>query len=200
MSNPDYLLYAVHVGFWASFGHTRALLHQRKSPGAPVHPEPTASREATARFSRSLVALHALAFGLLYFGMGNAIIPNRVPPWFPGHRSVGAAIIVAGAVLMNWALVYFKSWRFRAKLDAGHQLATGGPFRLMRHPIYMGLNLLAIGSAIWVPTPTLWAAVGLMLIGSDLRGRAEERVLLDTFGGAYREYCAHTRRFLPGVY
>ena len=59
MSNPDYLLYAVHVGFWASFGHTRALLHQRKSPGAPVHPEPTASREATARFSRSLVALHA---------------------------------------------------------------------------------------------------------------------------------------------
>jgi protein-S-isoprenylcysteine O-methyltransferase Ste14 len=136
----------------------------------------------------------------MYFGMGNAIIPNRVPHCFPGHRFVGAAIIVAGAALMNWALVYFRSWRFRAKLDAGHQLATGGPFRSMRHPIYMGLNLLAIGSAIWVPTPTLWVAVVLMLIGSDLRARAEERVLLTAFGDAYREYCAGTRRFVPGVY
>ncbi len=51
---------------------------------------------------------------------------------------------------MVWALDYFRSWRFRAKLDEGHQLATGGPFRLLRHPIYMGLNLLALGSAFWV--------------------------------------------------
>jgi protein-S-isoprenylcysteine O-methyltransferase Ste14 len=101
---------------------------------------------------------------------------------------------------MSWALEYFRSWRFRAKLDAGHQLATGGPFRLLRHPIYMGLNLLAIGSAIWVPTPLLWTAVGVMLIGSDLRARGEERVLLAAFGDAYREYCARTRRFVPGVY
>lgn len=200
MSNPDYILYAVHVGFWASFGCTRLLLRQRVSSASPAHPAPTATHEATARFSRSLVVLHAIAFGLLYFGMGNAIIPHRVPPWFPGHRPVGAAIIIAGALLMNWALVYFRSWRFRAKVDAGHQLATGGPFRLLRHPIYMGLNLLALGSAVWVPAPLLWAAVGLMLVGSDLRARGEERVLLTAFGGAYREYCARTRRFLPGVY
>ena len=53
----------------------------------------------------------------------------------------------------------FRSWRFRATLDKGHQLATGGPFSLLRHPIYMGLNLLALGRAIWVPTLTLWIAV-----------------------------------------
>lgn len=200
MTNPDYLLYALHLGFWASFGLTRALLRRRANSDAPAHQEPMAARETTARFSRSLVAVHALAFALLYFGMGNAIIPNRVPQWFPGHRLVGATIIVAGAALMIWALLHFRSWRFRARLDAGHQLATGGPFRLLRHPIYMGLNLLAIGSAIWVPTPLLWTAVGLMLIGSDLRARGEERVLLTAFGDAYREYCARTRRFVPGVY
>jgi protein-S-isoprenylcysteine O-methyltransferase Ste14 len=64
----------------------------------------------------------------------------------------------------------------------------------------MGLNLLALGSAIWVPTPTLWAACLLMAIGSDLRGRAEERILNEAFGDSYRDYCRHAKRFVPGLY
>jgi protein-S-isoprenylcysteine O-methyltransferase Ste14 len=97
-------------------------------------------------------------------------------------------------------VLHFRSWRFRAALDEGHQLTTGGSFRLIRHPIYMGLDLLALGSAIWVPTAALWAAFLLMAIGSDLRGRAEERILDDTFGDVYRTYCRQTKRFVPGLY
>ena len=40
----------------------------------------------------------------------------------------------------------------------------------------------------------------LIAIGSDLRARAEEALLEKSFGRIYREYCSHTRRFLPGVY
>ncbi len=101
---------------------------------------------------------------------------------------------------MVWALVYFRSWRFRAAVDKGHELATGGPFRILRHPIYMGLNMLALGTALWVPTTILWAAFVLMAIGSDLRARAEETVLTQAFGPSYLEYCTRTRRFVPGIY
>jgi protein-S-isoprenylcysteine O-methyltransferase Ste14 len=113
---------------------------------------------------------------------------------------VGAVVIAAGAALMSWARVWFASWRFRAKLDASHQLATGGPFRYLRHPIYMGLNLLALGSAVWDPTLVVWIAVVLMVVGSDLRGRAEERLLANAFGAAYADYLQRTSRFLPGIY
>ena len=65
-------------------------------------------------------------------------------------------------------------------------------------PIYMGLNLLALGSAL--PTAILWAAFVLMVVGSDLRARAEEALLERAFGVRYREYRTHTRRFVPGVY
>jgi len=99
-----------------------------------------------------------------------------------------------------WALLSFRSWRFRAAVDSRHQLATGGPFRLLRHPIYLGLNLLALGSAIWIPTPVMWTAFILMAIGGDLRARAEEALLMQTFGSTYRAYIARTRRFIPGVY
>jgi protein-S-isoprenylcysteine O-methyltransferase Ste14 len=153
-----------------------------------------------ARRSRALVAFHAVAFGIMYLGIGLAVFGMRVPFWFRGQRVVASVVVGLGAVLVVSARVHFRSWRFRAQLDKGHELAMGGPFRLLRHPIYMGLNLLALGSAIWAPTPLLWIAFALMAIGSDLRGRAEERILEEAFGQRYRDYCGRTRRYVPYVY
>ena len=202
---PDIYLYALHVAFWAAFLLTRLLVRSRGvAPPSPLTtdtvPPAVPAPVATARFSRLAFVPHLIAFALLYTSIDNAVFHRLVPEWFAGQRIVGALIIVAGAVIAASALVYFRSWRFRAQLDAEHQLATGGPFRYLRNPIYMGLNLLALGSAIWVPTTTVWIAVALMFIGSDVRARVEERVLRETFGEEYRAYAARTRRFVPGIY
>ena len=198
---PDFHIYTAHWVFWGAFGVTRVILRRRdRNESRAADTAPISQQETTAPFSRALLAFHALAFGLMYFGISIAVIPGRVPNWFPGQRIAGTLVIAAGAALVVSALVYFQSWRFRAALDQSHQLATGGPFRILRHPIYMGLNLLALGSAIWVPTPIVWIAFVLMVIGSDLRARAEETILEQAFGPSYREYCARTRRFVPGIY
>jgi protein-S-isoprenylcysteine O-methyltransferase Ste14 len=197
---PDLAIYGVHALYWASFGVTHWILGRLdRAAAAPPDTAKAASAE-TAPHSRALVAFHAVGFGLLYFGLGNAVIPNRVPHRFPLQWLAGAAVIALGAFLMCWALVWFRSWRFRAKVESGHELATGGPFALVRHPIYMGLNLLGIGSALWVPTATVAVAALLLVVGSDLRARAEETLLSRVFGERYRAYCARTRRFVPGVY
>jgi protein-S-isoprenylcysteine O-methyltransferase Ste14 len=198
----DLAVYGVHAAFWASFGITRAIVTRKGNGGGSETPSipPAAESRQTAPYSRALLAFHMVAFGVMYFGLGQAVIPGLVPAWFVGQRLVGILVMAVGAALMAWSLVYFRSWRFRAQLEAGHQLATGGPFALMRHPIYMGLNLLALGTALWVPTIIVWAAFGLMVVGSDLRARAEERLLQQTFGDAYRSYCSRTKRFVPGLY
>jgi protein-S-isoprenylcysteine O-methyltransferase Ste14 len=200
MPNPDLVLYPVHGAFWSAFGITMVVLRILYGGDREDAAAPAARESHTAGYSRALVAFHAVAFGVMYFGMADAVFGRRVPAWFEGQRSAGTAVVAAGAALMVATLVHFRSWRFRATLDQGHQLATSGPFRIFRHPIYMALNLLALGSAIWVPTPTLWVSVLLMAIGGDLRGRAEERILEDAFGDRYRQYCRRTRRFLPYVY
>ena len=64
----------------------------------------------------------------------------------------------------------------------------------------MGLNLLALGTAILVPTTLVWSGFVLMGLGSDLRARVEEPLLVHAFGHAYRDYMARTRRFIPGIY
>ena len=198
MSHPDLLVYAVHAAFWISFGVTRVFVRtpaERPAAGTPV-----ADREQTAPFSRTLLTFHMTAFVVMYFGIGNAVLPDRVPTWFVGQGVVGAVVIALGATLLCWTLVVFRSWRFRAKLDRGHQLTTDGPFRVLRHPIYLGLDLLTLGTAIWVPTIVVWIAFALMALGGDLRARSEEALLGRAFGSTYAEYSRRTKRFIPGLY
>lgn len=196
MTNPDGLIYAVHAAFWAAFA--LVALVRRGAAGGP--PAASANVTRSAPFSRAALSLHALAFVVLYWGLGRAILPGRVPHWLPGQQILGTVVMVAGAALACWALVSFHSWRLRAKVDVGHQLATGGPFHWLRHPIYLALDLFALGSALWVPTPAVWIGVLLMVAGGEWRARIEERLLADTFGAAYTSYCARTARFVPGVY
>lgn len=199
--HTDLLLYGAHVAYWASFGISRRVAQSgAEAAGSAVPLAAVARDEETAPYSRAKLAFHMLAFGVMYFGVGNAVLPDRVPRWFPGQRLAGAAVIALGAALLSWAVLHFRSWRFRAKLEPGHQLATDGPFRLLRHPIYMALNLLALGTALWAPTPIVWAGFVLMAVGSDLRARSEEALLARAFGSAYADYCSRTRRFLPGIY
>ena len=197
----DLNIYFTHAAFWGAFGATRLFVQfaARKSP--QVSETASFSKEGkTAPFSRALLVFHMLAFGFMYWGIGLAVFSGHIPVLMSGQRILGFLIIALAAILMASALVYFRSWRFRAQLEEGHQLATGGPFRICRHPIYMGLNLLALGSAIWIPTPAVCIGLILMIVGSDLRARAEEKLLEQAFGSLYQNYCARTQRFLPGLY
>jgi protein-S-isoprenylcysteine O-methyltransferase Ste14 len=200
-SQPSFGIYAAHAAFWCAFVIAR-LIAQSSAPEQHDRHEsvPRTSTQDSAPHSRALVLLHAFAFAILYFGLGNAVFGGHSVALSHSQTIAALLVIGCGAVLCCWALLYFRSWRFRATVAVGHELATGGPFRLVRHPIYMGLNLLALGSALWIPTPIVWLSFVLVVAGSDLRARSEEALLLRTYGDVYATYCKHTRRFVPGVY
>jgi protein-S-isoprenylcysteine O-methyltransferase Ste14 len=201
MDNVDILLYLVHAVFWGTFVLNRQWQKTRHNePLSDTSESPLVENAQTAKYSRSLLVFHMFAFGVMYFAIGQSVFSNSVPNWFVGQRLIGTLIIAIGAALMSWALIFFNSWRFRAKLEKGHKLATGGPFKFLRHPLYMGLNLLALGTAIWMPTALAWVALALIVVGSDLRARAEEVLLTQVFGPVYTSYCARIKRFLPGIY
>ena len=146
------------------------------------------------------MAFHALGFGVAYYGMSTVWLGHGPRLLFEPRPAVGASILVAAAALVAWTLVVFRSWRFQAKIDSGHELCTRGPFRWIRHPIYLSTDLLFLGSFLWVPTATVVAGSLLAFAGAELRARAEERVMAAAFGGAYRAYAARTKRFIPGLF
>ena len=102
---------------------------------------------------------------------------------------------------MSAVRVLGKEWSVTARLVEGHKLATRGPYRFMRHPIYTGMlgMLLATGLAIsnWF---SLLAAIVIFLIGTIIRVRSEERLLREEFGSQFEDYARRVAALLPGVY
>jgi protein-S-isoprenylcysteine O-methyltransferase Ste14 len=193
------LLYAFHGLFWGVFT-VRVLLGRR---GVVAGTDASAARVETAsaaRHPRLFVRLHGVALFALYFGIGDALFGGRARPFFPSQPIVGAAMIVAGAALALWALLFFRSWRYAAQLDVGHELATGGPFAWVRHPIYAAIDLLALGSFVWLPTLRVLVGCVAVAVVADARARKEERLLVAAFGDRYRQYIGRVRRFIPLIY
>ena len=191
---PDAALYFFHGLFYGAF--LLRLLNAPKAAAAPA-----AGRGHSAEAPRLLVTLHALAFGVVYFGIGRAVYsPWPEPFLFPQQQAVGAVVIVLGTLLVAWTMLVFRSWRLEARIETGHELCTTGPFGLVRHPIYLAMDLLATGSFLWLPTPIILAGAMLSALAADLRARREEALLKRAFAGAYRAYAARVKRFLPGLY
>ena len=94
-----------------------------------------------------------------------------------------------------------KEWSLTARVVEDHKLATAGPYRFVRHPIYSGMlgMLLATGLAIthWL---ALLAAVVIFFIGTIIRVRSEERLLREQFGLEFEGYAQRVPAMLPGVY
>ncbi len=82
--------------------------------------------------------------------------------------------------------------------DHGTSLVTTGPYHLVRHPIYLGLALLALGEALAFGS---WPALVVVLFGIvptfAWRARAEDKLLERTFGERYAVYRQRTRMIIP---
>ena len=102
---------------------------------------------------------------------------------------VGITLTVAGVVVAIAARVYLgRNWSGRATIKEGHELVRNGPYALVRHPIYTGLLIAAIGTAIAFGQVRNLAALPLLLLGFGLKLREEERLLFQAFGAQYSAY------------
>jgi protein-S-isoprenylcysteine O-methyltransferase Ste14 len=82
--------------------------------------------------------------------------------------------------------------------DQGAGLVTTGPYRLVRHPIYLGLAATATGQALAFGSwPALLAVVCGIVPTFVWRAHAEEKVLSRTFGERYAVYKQRTKMIVP---
>jgi protein-S-isoprenylcysteine O-methyltransferase Ste14 len=136
-----------------------------------------------------------------------AIVPpydDRIGFWtFDGEalRWLGVALYAAGGALRLWP-VFTLGRRFSGlvAIQPGHRLETGGPYRFIRHPSYLGLFVNSLGWALAFRSGLGVVLAALLILPGLARIRAEERLLLEQFGDEYRDYCSRTWRLVPGLY
>jgi protein-S-isoprenylcysteine O-methyltransferase Ste14 len=191
------ILIALHLAFLSPF--FLRLLGMKGSAGSRGAGPVTAEAHSNPRADALLVA-HGAAFTIFYWSLLTGLAGNRAPRVSAAAALGGAGLLVLAIGLLAWSLWVFRSWRLLAELDRGHELCTRGPFRWIRHPIYLACDLLALGTAIWIGIPRVWVGAALVVLGGDLRARAEERILLAAFGECYRDYIKRSSRLIPGLY
>jgi protein-S-isoprenylcysteine O-methyltransferase Ste14 len=116
-------------------------------------------------------------------------------------RWLGVALSLVGGALRIWP-VFVLGHRFSGlvAIQPGHRLVTGGIYRIIRHPSYLGLLVASLGWGL-----AFRSAVGVILTLLTIpvlvgRIRAEERFLQAHFGAEYERYRARTSRLIPGLY
>jgi protein-S-isoprenylcysteine O-methyltransferase Ste14 len=157
-------------------------------------------RELAAGARVTPVLVHGIGLILLWIGAGAAVVSGTIDRAGLAQGVLGLLIILLGAAVIAWSAATLPAWRLLPEDDSDGGLCDRGPYRFVRHPIYLAIDLLGVGTVIWTPTPIVLIAAVLLIVGGDLRSRLEERALLAAFGDAYRRYCEKTKRLVPGVY
>lgn len=147
---------------------------------------------------RAPLVANLVAFGL-YFP---SLLAYSVGP--AGSTAVllassGSLLAVAGAALVVRSRTDLgAAWSLVPRADQGTGLVTTGPYRLVRHPIYLGLALVATGAAVAFGS---WPALAIALFGIvptfAWRARTEEKLLGRTFGERYAAYRQRTGMIIP---
>lgn len=117
-------------------------------------------------------------------------------PWLQG---IGLAVFLLGLALAVWARIYIgRNWGMPMSEKADPELVTTGPYHTIRHPIYSGIILAMIGTAIAV---SLYWLIAVVLIGGYFIYSAtrEERYMVQTFPEAYPRYQRSTKMLIPFV-
>lgn len=129
---------------------------------------------------------------LNFFSLG------RLPdPFFIGAAGVG--IMVLGLVVRVWSMQTLGRFYTRVlTISEGQTIVQSGPYRVIRHPGYLGTLL------VWIGLPTSqanWIAICLVILFMGIaygrRIKAEEEMLVQEFGEEYRQYMKHTWRLVP---
>lgn len=159
--------------------------HLRRSGGEAV---------VTAPEARKGIILQGLAFAIVWTYSGPVIFER------PAILLILSMILGPLSVALAWSAVRHlgKQWRVQAGLSADHELVQTGPYRFLRHPIYASiLGMLLATGLIWARWPMLVLALVSYFAGTEIRVRAEDRLLEGRFKDSFTAYRSRVPAYIP---
>jgi protein-S-isoprenylcysteine O-methyltransferase Ste14 len=116
------------------------------------------------------------------------------------RAALGLVLLAAGLGFAAWARVHIgRNWGMPMTQKNEPELVTSGPYRLVRHPIYSGILLAGVGTAVALSWTWLVAAV-LAAAYFVYSATVEERYLAAQFPDSYPAYRRSTKMLVPFVF
>ena len=141
----------------------------------------------------------AATFALLFWdATGVGLLDKKFRPATLVFGLAGFALALGGMAITLWArFALGQFWSDRVILQADHQLIRTGPYAHMRHPIYSGVLLGVLGTALVLGEWRGLLAFALLLLNYAIKAKREERILAERFRDHFQEHMTHTGFLLP---
>jgi len=144
-----------------------------------------------------VVAALLLEPGRLY---GGGVLGARFLPAAGWAAPLGMVMTLAGLLFACWARhVLGSNWSAVVQLKQDHELIERGPYRHVRHPIYTGLLLAFLGTAVALGEWRGLLALAIVAVSFWRKLRLEERWLGEQFGAPYADYMRRVKALIPGI-
>jgi protein-S-isoprenylcysteine O-methyltransferase Ste14 len=126
------------------------------------------------------------------------VLSIRVLPQSVASYVAGTAMVAVGLLFSVWARVHLgRNWSATVTVKQGHELVQSGPYRFVRHPIYTGLLLGLLGTAIARGDVQGFVAFAIACAALWRKLRLEERWMQETFGDVYAKYRENVPALIP---
>ncbi len=113
--------------------------------------------------------------------------------------AAGILLALAAALLRTWAAAWMRTGVVQSSAMHGGEIVTGGPYRFLRNPLYVGVMLHTLALALLMPPTGALFCVAAIAVFELRLVLAEESFLRGKLGEAYRAYCAAVPRWLPAL-
>jgi protein-S-isoprenylcysteine O-methyltransferase Ste14 len=188
----DKLIKLIWLAFalcWLWYARRAKAVQRRESPGLRF-----------AKYWLPLIAAGALLGPGDWYGSGDAGLKWQWLPESDAVRLLGCVLALAGvAFAVRARQVLGENWSVAVQLKQDHELVERGPYRWVRHPIYSGLLLAFLGTAVLVGELRGLLALAIVAVSFWFKLRLEERWLGEQFGPAYADYRKRVKALVPGI-
>jgi protein-S-isoprenylcysteine O-methyltransferase Ste14 len=197
---PDYIRGWICLGLFVFFAAASAILVLR------YNPEVAAARSKLHSDAKGFDKVFAVVYTLLQLALPVVAGLDAVRY---GWSSMSFEAVYPGALLyllaaapVTWAMVSnpFLETMVRIQEERGHRVVTTGPYRYVRHPMYVGIILQMVATPLVLGSWWSFVPAAVIAILFVWRTAKEDGTLRNELSG-YEEYAQQTRyRLLPGIW
>ena len=161
----------------------------------------TQQMEPAGRRFGTIAALAVAAFLIFERRVNLGVLDRRFIPDNEAIKGISIVVVAIGVAIAIWARRHIgQFWSSRVALKEDHQLIQSGPYAHVRHPIYSGMLLAMIGTALFLGEWRGIVGVLLVFVAHWQKARREEKLLAGQFGAVYEEYCGRTGSLIPRLH
>lgn len=187
------IIWVSWVVYWTIAAHGTKTTQREESVGSRLGHILPLGLASWLLFARTLPGCRSGTLALFPAWSCDKIVASGPEVYF-----IGVGVLVAGLGFAIWARRWLgRNWSGVVTLKEDHELVRGGPYRFVRHPIYTGILLGFVGSAIARNEWRGVLAVAICYAALWRKLKLEERWMIERFGDAYRKFQSEVPALIP---